>query len=117
MKHIQNNTPQPPHPLERIMIPSEVTKLLPDLKQNSTTTFLKFLEVYIDDFIGLIQASSLQDLQQFTRAVLHAIYNTFPPPELTGSRMGPPISQTKLQAEGVWQTRKEILGWIFDGIH
>ena len=31
--------------------------------------------------------------------------------------MGPPISERKLTEEGVWETRKEILGWTFDGIH
>ena len=69
------------------------------------------------DLIGLIQASSIAEVRRFTRAVLHAIYNTFPPPELTNSKMGPPISESKLTEEGLWETRKEILGWTFDGIH
>jgi hypothetical protein len=30
--------------------------------------------------------------------------------------MGPPVSLKKLVAEGTWETRKEILGWLFDGI-
>ena len=30
--------------------------------------------------------------------------------------MGPPISKQKLSQEGLWETRKEILGWMFDGI-
>ena len=30
--------------------------------------------------------------------------------------MGPPILQKKLLEEGLWETRKEILGWTFDGI-
>ena len=30
--------------------------------------------------------------------------------------MGPPISERKLSQEGLWETRKEILGWMFDGI-
>ena len=31
--------------------------------------------------------------------------------------MPPPISIKKLEEEGVWETRKVILGWLFDGIH
>ena len=30
--------------------------------------------------------------------------------------MGPAISEKKLIAEGTWETRKEILGWVLDGI-
>jgi hypothetical protein len=30
--------------------------------------------------------------------------------------MGPPISTKKLIEEGTWETRKEILGWMLDGI-
>jgi hypothetical protein len=30
--------------------------------------------------------------------------------------MGPPISTKKLIEEGTWKTRKEILGWMLDGI-
>ena len=30
--------------------------------------------------------------------------------------MGPPVSERKLSQEELWETRKEILGWAFDGI-
>ena len=116
MKNIQNKASLEPHPLESIMLGDANFDFLPKTYQNQPTEFIKLLEVYIDDFIGVIQAKSVEELQQFTRAVLHAIYNTFPPPELTGSTMGPPISEKKLTEEGLWQTCKEILGWTFDGI-
>ena len=48
--------------------------------------------------------------------MLKAISELFPPPEVTGSVMGPPIAPKKLEEEGAWETRKEILGWILDGI-
>ena len=48
--------------------------------------------------------------------MLHAITSAFPTPEETGSIMGPPISPKKLEEEGAWETRKEILGWLLDGI-
>ena len=48
--------------------------------------------------------------------MLHAITSAFPTAEETGSIMGPPISPKKLEEEGAWETRKEILGWVLDGI-
>ena len=30
--------------------------------------------------------------------------------------MGSAISKKKLEQEGAWETRKEILGWVLDGI-
>ena len=78
--------------------------------------FLKLLEVYIDDFIGLIQSTDKDILLRLARTILSAINNVFPPPEITNSPLGPPVSVKKLIAEGTWETRKEILGWLFDGI-
>ena len=40
----------------------------------------------------------------------------FPPPDVTGHNGADPVSVKKLlKGEGVWQVRKEILGWMFDG--
>ena len=77
---------------------------------------LQLLEVYIDDFIGMIQSTDKEQLLKFTRAILQGITEIFPPPEETGSVMGPPISPKKLEEEGPWEARKEILGWLLDGI-
>ena len=117
LKTIEQNASLDPHPLENILLNSTAVTSLPKRTTLKTSKFVKLLEVYIDDFIGLIQASSIAEVCRFTRAVLHAIYNTFPPPELTNSDMGPPISEQKLTDKGVWETQKEILGWTFDGIH
>ena len=46
----------------------------------------------------------------------HVITSAFLTPEETGSIMGPPISPKKLEEEGTWEKRKEILGWLLDGI-
>jgi hypothetical protein len=42
----------------------------------------------------------------------------FPPPTATGHDGEDPISLKKLvtEGEGIWDTVKEILGWIFNGI-
>lgn len=41
----------------------------------------------------------------------------FPPPDVSGSTIGPPISKKKLKEEGAWEIRKEILGWVLDSLH
>jgi hypothetical protein len=54
----------------------------------------------------------------FSRAMLHGIHTVFPPPSSTGHGGGDPISEKKLKAgDGLWEVRKEILGWIFDGVN
>ena len=88
---VQATEQLPSHPLESIMMNSPAIRNLP--KHCSNSQFIRLLEVYIDDFIGIIQARSVEDLRRFTRAILHAIYEVFPPPELTGSIMGPPVSE------------------------
>jgi hypothetical protein len=47
---------------------------------------------------------------------LDGITKVFPPPELSGSKMAHPISEKKLIEDGIWDTRTEILGWLFDGM-
>ena len=60
-----------------------------------------------------------QDAQRIAeqRKVLHAIHSVFPPPNIAGHNGDDPISVKKLtEGEGLWEYRKIILGWIFDGI-
>ena len=74
-------------------------------------------EVFVDDFIGLVQCTDETVLRHHTRALFHAIHSIFPPVTVTGHDGEDPISEKKLnQGEGVWDTRKEILGWICDGV-
>ena len=56
----------------------------------------RFLEVYIDDFIGVIQSREPDKLLQFSRALLHGIHSVFPPPDITGHGGHDPISEKKL---------------------
>lgn len=80
--------------------------------------FRKLYEVYVDDYIGLVQSPDPEVLRHHSRALLHAIHQIFPP--VTGEdKSDDPISYKKLvlEGEGVWDTRKEILGWIFEGIN
>ena len=115
----------PAHPLEHHMMdPIEPHLLtLPNLDtlpdSPTTRTHLRHLfEVYVDDYCALLQATDADTIRHHSRALLHAIHQIFPPPTATGHDGEDPISHRKLvdEQEGVWATRKEILGWIFDGI-
>jgi hypothetical protein len=61
-----------------------------------------------------------QLLKQTARATLHAIHSVFPPPSsatnlLPGAK--DPILEKKLhKGDGRWATRKEILGYMLDGV-
>jgi hypothetical protein len=50
--------------------------------------------------------------------IQHAIHRVFPPLTATGHNGEDPISLKKLitEGEGLWDTVKEILGWIFNGL-
>jgi hypothetical protein len=75
------------------------------------------LEVYVDDFIGLIRATDPDLVRHYSRALLHGIHSVSPPAPSFGHHSGDPISGKKMLAgDGVWAVRKEILGWMFDGI-
>ena len=89
---------------------------IPKIERDPNVAFLHLLEVYIDDCIALIQSTNIDHITKLTRSLLNAISDIFPPPSVTGSKMGPPISVKKLISEGTWETRKGILGWLLDGI-
>ena len=110
-----SSSPPPAHPMEDIVLDINWTNI-PKADRDPQEAFLHLLEVYIDDFIALIQSTDEDHIKKLTRCLLNAISDIFPPPEVTGSKMGPPISIKKLIAEGTWETRKEILGWLLDGI-
>jgi len=109
-------SPLPPHPLETLCLPP--TDTLPTLQPTNRQQLIELLDVYVDDFIGLIQAPSACRLKHFTRAILHGIHKIFPPPDTTNPTYDEPIALKKLMnGDGLWATSKEILGWIFDGIN
>ena len=63
-----------------------------------------------------IQSTEEDKIRRFTRCILKGITDIFPQPSETNSNIGPPISPKKLEEDGPWEARKEILGWILDGI-
>jgi len=112
-------TPQgslPYHPMESECMPQQMELLY--ITTATTQAFMELLEVYVDDFIGAIQATSLENLLHFTRAILHEIHAIFPPPAITGHAGGDPISEKKLKlGDRMWAIQKEILGWMFDSLN
>jgi hypothetical protein len=75
---------------------------------------LKYLvDVYVDDFIGLVIPTSRVQLDHVANSVMCGIHDVFPPDEV---EQEDPISLKKLlQGEGSWDVVKDILGFVFDG--
>ena len=109
----------PVHPLEDKAFGPGGTIALPDTTTwslDEEDKFLFMLEDFIDDYIALAQTTDVEKLRHLTRGIMHGIHSVFPPPEITNDGLGDPISIKKLdQGEGLWEFRKEVLGWVFDG--
>ena len=55
-------------------------------------------------------------MRHCTRALMNGIHSVFPPPTISGHVGEDPISKKKLRdGEGLWEVKKEILGWMMDG--
>ena len=125
---LAQKTALPPHPFERITMSDEELLLhqvqhpsqwrTADLPQRRDQ-LNKLLEVYVDDFAAALQSTDPTVLLHHSRALLHAIHSIFPAaPDPDNDPDDEPISLKKLlEGEGIWAFRKEILGWIFDGIN
>ena len=119
--------PLPPHPMEHQTVTTSIREELDRIQNWSSDQPITdsapehlfcLFEVYIDDFIGLLQSQDGKELLRCSRALMHGIHSIFPPPAVTGHHGHDPISEKKMEAgDGLWATRKELLGWIFDGLH
>ena len=98
------------------MMNTDWSKIPAHITESEQVNLLILLEVYVDDFIGMVQSTDQAHLTKVTQRLLHAIENVFPGLDISSSSMGPAISTKKLIAEGTWKTRKDILGWLIDGI-
>ena len=86
------------------------------LSDPAQTKFITLLKVYVDNFLGTVQSTDPVYLRKVTRSLLHAIEHVFPGPDITGSTIGPTVSEKKLIADGTWAIRKGIMGWLIVGI-
>ena len=119
----------PTHPLEHHMVDPIDPELLqnfpfptastPEERQHLQAGIFHLFECFVDDYIGVLQSTDPDALRHHSRALLHAIHQIFPPKVATGHDGENPISYKKLvlDGEGIWAVRKEILGWIFDGLN
>ena len=56
-------------------------------------------------------------MRYLSRRLLHSVNDIFPPENITGHAGGDPVSEKKLdQGDVMWDVRKEILWWVFDGV-
>jgi lantibiotic modifying enzyme len=114
-KKMRNDVILPEQQLENIMMAVDWTtvKKLPNhptATERDQRKFLSLIEVYIDDFIGVIHSTNKAHLLQFSRRILDGITKVFPPPKLSGSKIAHPVSEKKLFEDGIWDTLKETLG-------
>ena len=102
--------------MEDIMMDIDWDNIPTQISDPTRTKFLTLLKVYVDNFFGMVQSTDPIYLRKVTQSLLHAIEHMFPGPDITGSTMGPAVSEKKLIADGTWATRNKIMGWLIDGI-
>jgi hypothetical protein len=71
------------------------------------------VEVYVDDFMSLVIPVSMEQLRHVAKAIMHGIHDVFPPDNNDDED---PISEKKMKkGEGLYDTKKTLLGFDFDG--
>ena len=66
IKTFLESTEIPEQPLKHVILDSVRENFLPKTDQLGHSKLLQLLEVYIDDFIGIIQPKNFDELQRFT---------------------------------------------------
>ena len=127
-KRLHQKCPVPTHPL------STLASLSDEHSQQSTTPHitgtppnpdpylchakdrLKYIDVFVDDFLGCGQGSK-QQLNHLRSTLLHAIDDVFRPLKPNEGRRAEPVSIKKLRkGDCSWSTCKMILGWMLNTI-
>ena len=102
----------PSHKFEKYAMDSKAVQALPESAPEETR-LRYFLDVYVDDFINLAIAASQEQIRHLGRATMHGTHDVFPADDKDEED---PISFKKLKkGEGTFDTKKEILGFDFDG--
>jgi hypothetical protein len=78
---------------------------------------VKKWEVYVDDFIGMVQGA-WHHRRHVKRVLLHTLDRVFRPLDSDDSehRQEPASVKKMRKGDATWSTRKVILGWILDSI-
>ena len=75
---------------------------------------LAHIEVYLDDFIGVIQGGPTEQ-NQMIHKLFYSIDKLFLPINTQGQAIEEPISLNKLtKVDAKWNTTKTVLGWAVD---
>jgi len=113
-QHCVDNLIALPHdPIEESMTIVDVPLL------GRTRSPTKLLQVYVDDFCyAATQSEDGEHIPTIRWAVIHGIHAVFPPTSVTHHKDGKePISAKKLAAgDGNFDTKKEMIGFVFDGV-
>ena len=80
-KLINEGTDIQPHPLESMCLPPQNWNN--DESGRNCENLISYLEVYVDDFILMIQYQNRNGLKSILRRVLHAVYCIFLPPTVS----------------------------------
>jgi hypothetical protein len=96
---------------------SKVTISLPSVMPSVTTSPVATHDVYVDDFLSLMQGNYMQR-HQVKRSLIDAIDDVFWTPDPDDDvHHQEPVSVKKLwKGDGTWFTNKLIIGWILDSI-
>lgn len=103
----------PPHKFEKYMRGSDAFNDLPVCGDDDSN--LRFmLEVFVDDFMDLVIATSQRQLEHVGTGTMMGIHDVFPPADESAED---PISEKKMKKlDAQFDTRKTLLGFDFDGI-
>ena len=119
---------QPPGPRQEVAVPkstgghnskyhpSDPVPLDRDPSLPSQSRPLSYIDIFVDDFIGLAQ--DLTNERRVRRILLHAIDDVIRPlSESDNVHRREPVSLKKLrQGDCSWSTAKLILGWVIDTV-
>ncbi len=110
---VDNGVPLPRDPIEESMTIADVPL------RGRTQAPTKLIQVYVDDFCyAATQSVDGAHIPTIRRAAIHGIHAVFPPTSVTLHKEDKePISAKKLAAgDGNFDSRKEMIGFVFDGV-
>jgi hypothetical protein len=107
--HTTTHNPSPPQSHNYIQIPAHRDPCLPSHHQP-----VQYIDVFVDDFIGLCQGH--HNKSHVRQTLLHAVDAVFRPTDFhDGPYRREPVSLKKLHKGDVsWNTLKLVLGWIIN---
>ena len=116
--HLENlaDTKSPQTSSEEVTPMIDVNKNWESLSPHARDTSLAHVNIYLDDFIGIVQGG-LDERQQMMRHLFRAIKKIFRPNTKDDTSQEEPISLKNLRkGDATWSTQKVVLGWAIDTV-